>query len=114
MLAQLKARHDRSRCDTCSAPLVTDIFHGDRWDYVYYRERGSRFEQRKISVHSTRKAAQRIGGDVAQRRPRQTPGSEAGGSEAGGSETAMPGVRPRNQRHEGDEGVVFNHVKIGL
>ena len=33
-------------------PLVTDIFHGDRWDYPYYRERsgGGREESRVVVV----------------------------------------------------------------
>ena len=32
-------------------PLVTDIFHGDRWDYVFYRELGNGTkEQRRVSV----------------------------------------------------------------
>jgi outer membrane protein assembly factor BamE len=33
-------------------PLLTDIFHADRWDYVYWRvdPEGKR-EQRKLAVH---------------------------------------------------------------
>ena len=47
-------------------PLLTDIFHANRWDYIYYREQtdGSR-EQRKLVVHfdSDEKLA-RLEGDV--------------------------------------------------
>lgn len=47
-------------------PLLTDIFHANRWDYIYYREPtdGSR-EQRKLVVHfdSDEKLA-RLEGDV--------------------------------------------------
>ncbi len=33
-------------------PLVTDIFHGNRWDYPYYRERaGSKREESRIVVY---------------------------------------------------------------
>jgi outer membrane protein assembly factor BamE len=47
-------------------PLLTDIFHAERWDYVYSREPvggGSR-EQRKLVVHFTDGKLARIDGDV--------------------------------------------------
>lgn len=46
-------------------PLVTDIFHGDRWDYVYYRDvRGQKPEQRRLSVFFEKDQLVRLSGDV--------------------------------------------------
>ena len=47
-------------------PLLTDIFHANRWDYVYYREiaDGTR-EQRKLVVHFDKdEKLARLEGDV--------------------------------------------------
>lgn len=66
MLAQLKLGMTREQVRyVLGTPLVTDIFHADRWDYIYYRERPGKFEQRKISVHFDKEGRlERIGGDV--------------------------------------------------
>lgn len=46
-------------------PLITDIFHSDRWDYVYWREdqAGNR-EQRKLAVFFADGKLARLDGDV--------------------------------------------------
>jgi outer membrane protein assembly factor BamE len=46
-------------------PLITDIFHVDRWDYVYWREdaAGNR-EQRKLAVFFADGKLARLDGDV--------------------------------------------------
>lgn len=47
-------------------PLLTDIFHANRWDYVYYRELadGTR-EQRNLIVHFDKdEKLARLDGDV--------------------------------------------------
>jgi outer membrane protein assembly factor BamE len=46
-------------------PLVSDIFHPDRWDYVYWRETsdGQR-EQRKLTVLFDKGQLARLYGDV--------------------------------------------------
>jgi outer membrane protein assembly factor BamE len=52
MVAQLKPGMTKEQVRfVLGTPLVTDIFHSDRWDYVYYRElaAGAR-EQRNLSV----------------------------------------------------------------
>ena len=51
-------------------PLVTDIFHADRWDYVYYRDprRGAR-EARKIAVFFEDGKLARVQGDVVAAEP---------------------------------------------
>jgi outer membrane protein assembly factor BamE len=52
MVAQLKPGMTKEQVRyVLGTPLLTDIFHADRWDYVFYREMpdGSR-EQRNLSV----------------------------------------------------------------
>ena len=52
MVAQLKPGMSKEQVRyVLGTPLVTDIFHADRWDYVFYRETpdGKR-EQRNLSV----------------------------------------------------------------
>ena len=46
-------------------PLLTDIFHGDRWDYVYWREDAAgKREQRKLAVFFDNGKLARLDGDV--------------------------------------------------
>jgi len=46
-------------------PLVTDIFHADRWDYVYFRDvRGRAREERRIAVVFEDGKLARVLGDV--------------------------------------------------
>ena len=47
-------------------PLLTDIFHADRWDYIYWREatNGKR-EERKIALFFADNKLTRMEGDVA-------------------------------------------------
>jgi outer membrane protein assembly factor BamE len=51
---------------TLGTPLLTDIFHADRWDYVYTREPqgGGPREQRKLAVHFADGKLVRLDGDV--------------------------------------------------
>ncbi len=52
MVAQLKKGMTRDQVRfVLGTPLVTDIFHANRWDYVFYRELGTGAkEQRRLSV----------------------------------------------------------------
>src|SRR5712692_4507122 len=46
-------------------PLLTDIFHADRWDYVYWRETESgKREQRKLALYFNEGKLARVEGDV--------------------------------------------------
>ena len=46
-------------------PLLTDIFHADRWDYVYWREaENGKREQRKIALFFADNKLSRMEGDV--------------------------------------------------
>ena len=66
MVAQLKPGMTRDQVRfVLGTPLVADIFHGNRWDYVYWREdaRGNR-EQRRVAVFFEDDKLQRVDGDV--------------------------------------------------
>lgn len=46
-------------------PLVTDIFHADRWDYVYRFQPGNgEVQQRRLIVYFVDDKLARVGGDV--------------------------------------------------
>jgi len=67
MVAQLKAGMSKEQVRLAlGTPLLTDLFHADRWDYVYYREptKGKR-EARKMAVFFTDGKLTRVDGDVA-------------------------------------------------
>ena len=66
MVAQLKPGMTREQVRfVLGTPLVADIFHADRWDYVFYRElpNGKR-EQRNLSVVFEKDKLARVLGDL--------------------------------------------------
>jgi outer membrane protein assembly factor BamE len=66
MVAQLKPGMTKEQVRfVLGTPLVTDIFHADRWDYVYFRELpdGKR-EQRNLSVVFEKDRLARVLGDL--------------------------------------------------
>ena len=66
-IAQLKPGMSREQVRyLLGTPLVTDIFHRDRWDYVYWREapNGKREERRVALFFSEDNKLERITGDV--------------------------------------------------
>jgi outer membrane protein assembly factor BamE len=66
MVAQLKTGMTKEQVRfILGTPMVTDIFHPDRWDYVYWREAsdGTR-EQRKLTVLFEKGELARLDGDV--------------------------------------------------
>ena len=66
MMSQIKPGMSREQVRfILGTPLVTDIFHSDRWDYVYWRETpaGAR-EQRKLAVLFEQGQLARVDGDV--------------------------------------------------
>jgi len=66
MVTQLKPGMSKEQVRlTLGTPLLTDIFHADRWDYVYYREKpGVPREQRKLTVFFEDGKLTRVDGDV--------------------------------------------------
>lgn len=66
MVAKLQPGMTRSQVRfVLGTPLLTDIFHNDRWDYVYYLEKdGRRLEERKLVAVFSGEKLVRIEGDV--------------------------------------------------
>jgi outer membrane protein assembly factor BamE len=66
MVAQLKPGMSKEQVRLAlGTPLLTDIFHADRWDYVYWREKaGAKREQRKLTVFFEDGKLTRLDGDV--------------------------------------------------
>ena len=67
MVAQLKPGLTREQVRyVLGTPLVTDPFHGSRWDYVYrYVDGRNNVQQRTLSVYfDAENKLMRVGGDV--------------------------------------------------
>jgi len=66
MVAQLKPGMSKEQVRfVLGTPLVTDIFHADRWDYVFYRESADgKREQRNLSVVFEKDKLARVLGDL--------------------------------------------------
>ena len=67
MVAQLKRGMTRDQVRfVLGTPLVTDIFHANRWDYVYYLDRpGEPRVERRLAVFFDNDRLARLEGDVA-------------------------------------------------
>jgi len=78
MVAQLKPGMSKDQVRLAlGTPLLTDVFHADRWDYVYWREApdGKR-ESRKLVVFFADGKLATVGGDVVAARPEDGPTRE--------------------------------------
>jgi len=66
MVAQLKPGMTREQVRyVLGTPLVTDMFHADRWDYVFFRETADgKREQRNLSVVFEKDKLARVIGDL--------------------------------------------------
>jgi outer membrane protein assembly factor BamE len=66
MVSQLKPGMSKEQVRfVLGTPLVTDIFHADRWDYVFYREAANgKREQRNLSVVFEKDKLARVLGDL--------------------------------------------------
>lgn len=71
MVAQLKPGMTRDQVRfILGTPLVTDIFHADRWDYVYRFKPGrGEAEQRRLVVFFEENKLVRVAGDVVESDP---------------------------------------------
>ena len=92
MVAQLKPGMTKEQVRfILGTPLVTDIFHADRWDYVFFRElaNGKR-DQRNLSVVFEKDKLARVLGDLM-----PTDGTvQAGGFEPQVKPEAKPAPKP--------------------
>ena len=66
MVQQLKPGMTREQVRfLLGTPLLTDIFHADRWDYVYWREAANgKRESRKLALFFSDGKLARMEGDV--------------------------------------------------
>jgi outer membrane protein assembly factor BamE len=67
MLEQLKPGMTREQVRfALGSPLVVDVFHSDRWDYVYHFKSGSgnKMEQRAVAVFFVDDKLDRVEGDI--------------------------------------------------
>ena len=67
MVAQLKPGLTRDQVRfVLGTPLVSDIFHEERWDYVFVRQRANsrEIEYRRIAVFFENGKMKRVEGDV--------------------------------------------------
>lgn len=66
MVSQLKPGQTRDQVRfILGSPLVTDMFHADRWDYIYRFQPGrGDAEQRRLIVYFQDDKLVRVGGDV--------------------------------------------------
>jgi outer membrane protein assembly factor BamE len=68
MAAQLKAGMTRDQVRfVLGTPMLTDVFHPDRWDYLYYFKPGNQpedLQQRRLVVYFENDRLVSVGGDV--------------------------------------------------
>ena len=66
MVSQLKPGMSKEQVRAVlGTPLLTDIFHAERWDYVYWREQSDgKRESRKLVVYFDGGKLARLAGDV--------------------------------------------------
>ena len=66
MMAQLKAGQTKDQVRfILGTPLVVDMFHGERWDYIYSFQPGhGEAQQRRMTVHFADGKLARVSGDV--------------------------------------------------
>lgn len=66
MVAQLKPGQTKDQVKfVLGSPLVSDMFHADRWDYVYYFKPGQgALQQRRLTVIFEDGKLSRLAGDV--------------------------------------------------
>ena len=66
VIAQLKPGMTREQVRfLLGTPLLTDIFHADRWDYVYWREaENGKRESRRVALFFNDGKLERVQGDV--------------------------------------------------
>jgi len=71
MVAQLKPGLSREQVRfILGSPLVADMFHGDRWDYVYsYKQGYGEAQQRTLTVFFQDNKLTRVAGDVVAEDP---------------------------------------------
>jgi len=97
MVSQLKPGMSKEQVRfILGTPLVTDIFHADRWDYVFYREAADgKREQRNLSVVFENSKLTRVLGDLM---PPEAAAPQAGGFAPLAKPEAKPAAKPAAEK----------------
>ncbi|MEO8204210.1 MAG: outer membrane protein assembly factor BamE [Betaproteobacteria bacterium] len=97
MVAQLKEGMTREQVRfVLGTPLVTDIFHADRWDYVYYRELADgKKDHRRVSVFFEDNKLARFTSDNVPAEPSVAPVGAAAGQP--GAAGPNPGAEAKKE-----------------
>ena len=96
MVAKLKPGMTRQQVRfVMGTPPIADPFHQDRWDYVYYLDKGGRIvEHRRIVLLFEGDTLKRIEGDVVPaataKPPAEKPGGDGGAVKAAGETGTTP------------------------
>lgn len=105
MVAQLKPGMSRDQVRfLLGTPLVADIFHADRWDYVYsFRPGRGETQMRRFSVFFEDGKLVRVAGDVVGAEPGE---AEAAAAEAASARSRVIEIAPvtEKKKEEGREG----------
>lgn len=105
MVAQLKPGMTRDQVRfILGTPLVADIFHADRWDYIYRFKPGrGEAQQRRFAVFFEDSKLVRVAGDVVGSEPGET---EAAATAAAGARARIIEIAPAAEvkKDEGKEG----------
>jgi outer membrane protein assembly factor BamE len=77
MVSQLRPGQTRDQVRfILGTPLLTDVFHADRWDYVYRLQKGNgEIQQRRLVVFFDDGKLARVGGDVVGEDPAAAAGA---------------------------------------
>ena len=104
MVSQLKAGQTKDQVRfILGTPLLTDIFHGDRWDYVYrLKTGGGEVQQRRLVVFFEDNKLVRVGGDVVGEDPSEVapPKPAARIIEITAPEPAKAAEKPADKKEE--------------
>lgn len=105
MVAQLKPGMTRDQVRfILGTPLVADIFHADRWDYIYSFKPGrGEMQLRRLAVFFEDSKLTRVSGDVVGAEPGE---AEAAAAEAAGARSRVIEIAPvaEKKKEETKEG----------
>jgi outer membrane protein assembly factor BamE len=96
MVSQLKPGMSREQVKfVLGTPLVADMFHANRWDYIYRLARGTGgVEERKLTVYFDKDVLDHVAGDVVPK-----PGEAAGAKKDSDVKTAdAQGDKPAEEK----------------
>ena len=103
MVAQLKPGMTRDQVRfILGTPLVADIFHADRWDYIYSFKPGrGELQLRRFAVFFEDNRLARVAGDVVGAEPGET---EAAATAAASARARVIEIAPMTEKQEAKEG----------